>query len=102
MIPELCPVDWNHRDKTSLTFPLSLSLSRSELFNRKGRTAEKEKSGKKGARREGGNKSMQGAKGDWRAWDGNFALIVRSVVLYGACAVDGIPPSETGRKSAGC
>lgn len=48
MIPELCPADWNHRDKSSLR------------FSWEGRTAERERE----------KKSMQ-AKGNWRAWDGN-------------------------------
>lgn len=46
------------------------------------RREDSRKKKRKGARR--GEIKACSAKGDWRAWDGKVALMVRSVVLYGA------------------
>lgn len=88
MIPELCPTDWYHRDKRSLTFP--------PLFMG-GRTAEEK--AKRSKKREIKACRPNDIGGLGMEISPNSEDL--SVVLYGA-AVDGIPPSETGRKSAGC
>lgn len=91
MIPELCPTDWNHRDKRSLTFPSLL---------KGGRTAERK------SRKKGEIKACEPKKIGGLGMEICLNSEGLSVVLYGAEAkavlVMGYHPQRRGEKSADC